>query len=254
MRQSRQILLRAFLLAGFTNLLSAQSLTVTLAGPPVGNSILLNLALSTPSGVQQPSAIEWAFNYPSAAIAGFSVAGGPALATPQKSLFCNGNSTNYICVVAGLNAYTISDGVVATVSLTLAPGFTTAVISMGNPSSSDSSGHFLLLSTPGSFGINVNPNLSVVCSPALSFAVTLGGVTPAPQTCAITTAPSGLGLSLGVSSVGGEWLSAALSAPTSPATLTVWVNPDGLGAGSYSGAVSVSVPGVATANLPVIPR
>jgi hypothetical protein len=252
--RSRRWLFVAMLAAGVANLLPAQSLTVSLAGPPMGNTVLLNLVLSTPSGVEQPAAIEWAFSYSSDAITSFSVIAGPALTASQKSLFCNGNATNYICLAAGLNALTISDGLVATVSVTLASGFTTALISMGNPSSSDSSGNFLLLSTPGSFNVETNSVLSVVCSPALSFAVTEGGTAPAPQTCTVTTTPSGLNVSLTVSSVGGDWLSATLSRPTSPAMLTVWANPNGLPAGAYSGAICISVPGVASTSVPVIPR
>ena len=220
----------------------------------MGNTLLLNLLLSTPSGVEQPAAIEWAFSYSSDAIANFSISAGQALTASQKSLFCNGTAANFICLAAGLNALTIFDGLVATVSVTLASGFTTALISLGNPSSSDSSGNSLLLSTPGSFNVDTNSVLSVVCAPALSFAATEGGTAPAPQTCTVTTTPSGLSLSLEVNSVGGNWLSATLSVPTSPATLTVWANPNGLPAGAYSGAICISVPGVASTSVPVIPR
>ena len=249
LRWTRRFLLVASLLASVAGILPAQSLTLVSAGEQADNSILLNLVLST-SGIQ-PAALQFAFSYSDAAIASLSVSGGPALTTPQKSLYCGGNAANYICVAAGINDNTISDGVIATVSVTLASGVTAASIAVGNSLGADSDGNALSVAASGS--LNVSPvSMSVVCSPpALSFVFTPGGAAPADETCTIATTPGGLGLSVGTIAVGASWLSAGLSAPTSPATLTVSANPAGLATGGYSGTVTVLAAGAATSNLPV---
>lgn len=249
LRRTHRFLLLTGLLAGVSSVLPAQSLALVSVGQQPDNSILLNLSLST-SGIQ-PAALQFAFSYSDAAIASLSVAGGPALTSPQKSLYCNGNAANYICVAAGLNDNTISDGVVATVSVTLAAGVNTASISVSNTLGADSVGNAYSLAASGPLNISLG-SMSVVCSPpVLSFAFTPGGAAPANETCAITTTPGGLSLSAGTSAVGGSWLSAGLSAQTSPATLTVSADPSGLAAGGYTGTVSVSATGAATSNLPV---
>jgi hypothetical protein len=236
LRWTRRFLLIASLWAGVSSILPAQSLTLTSAGQQADSSILLNLSLSTPSGSQQPAALEFAFSYPSAAISSFSVAGGTALTAPQKSLFCNWNAANYICVAVGLNANTISDGVVAAVSLKLASGVNTTSFSVVNPASAGSPGNAL--------AVNVASAPSVACSlSVMSFAVPLGGLPPADETCVITTTPAGLGLSVAAGAA--SWLSASLSAQTSPAILTVSANPAGLAGGLYRSAVTVSAAGPA---------
>ncbi|HTQ86769.1 MAG TPA: hypothetical protein VMI93_11200, partial [Candidatus Solibacter sp.] len=249
LRWTRRFLLVASLLASVAGILPAQSLTLVSAGAQADNSILLNLVLNT-SGIQ-PAALQFAFSYSDAAIASLAVSGGPALTSPQKSLYCGGNAANYICVAAGINSNTISDGVIATVSVTLASGITSASIAVGNSLGADSNGN--ALSVPASGSLNVSPvSMSVVCSPpVLSFAFTPGSAAPADETCTITTTPAGLSLSVGVIAMGGGWLTAKLSSQTSPATLTVSANPAGLGTGGYNGTVTVSAAGAATSNLPV---
>ena len=246
LRRMRRFLLLASLLAGVSSILPAQSLTLLSVGQQADNSILLNLSLST-SGVQ-PAALQFAFSYSDAAIANLSVSGGPALAAPQKSLYCGGNAANYICLAAGINDAIISDGVIATVSVTLASGVSAASIALGNTLGADSGGNALSLSASGS--LNVSPgSLSVVCSPpVLSFVFTPGGAAPADETCAIATTPGGLALTV---ASGVSWLAAGLSAQTSPATLTVSANPAGLAAGTYGSAVTVTASGAAASSLPV---
>jgi hypothetical protein len=94
-------------------------------------------------------------------------------------------------------------------------------------------------------GLTVNPRPVITATPAgpLPFSFTIGGSVPVAQTVQVTTTPSGLALTRTVSTAtGGNWLSATLSAATSPASLTVSVNPAGLVAGSYSGSIVLSAP------------
>ncbi len=238
LRWTRRFLLVASLLASVSSILPAQSLTLVSASTQANNSILLNLYLST-SGIQ-PAALQFAFSYSDSTITSFSVSGGPALTAPQKSLYCGGNAANYTCVAVGINNNIISDGVIATVSVTFAPGVTTASIKVGNSLGADSDGNALSVSAPGS--LNVSPiSVSVVCSPPeLTFTFTPGGAAPATETCTIATTPAGLSLSV---ASGVSWLSAVLSAQTSPATLTISANPGGLPVGVYGSAVTLTVSG-----------
>ena len=246
LRRTHRFLLLASLLAGVSSVLPAQSLTLVSVGQQTDNSILLNLSLST-SGIR-PAALQFAFSYSAAAIASFSVSGGPALTAPQKSLYCGGNAANYICVAAGINDNTISDGIMANVSVTLAPGVNTASITVSNSLGADTDGNALPVSSSGSLNVSL-ASLSVSCSPpVLSFVFSPGGAAPADETCAIATTPGGLGLAV---ASGVSWLSAGLSAQASPAVLTVSANPAGLAGGTYGSVVTVTASGGATAGLPV---
>lgn len=73
---------------------------------------------------------------------------------------------------------------------------------------------------------------------SLSFAATTGATTAPPSQTANVT--SGTPTAVSVSSVGGTWLSASISAGTTPAVVTVSTNPANLSAGTYTGTVAVT--------------
>lgn len=73
------------------------------------------LPLSFTSGTGTTAGLEWALNLPASASL-LSVQVGPAATAAGKSLYCNGN----LCLITGLNANTIGNGVVATVAVTVA--------------------------------------------------------------------------------------------------------------------------------------
>jgi len=79
-----------------------------------------------------------------------------------------------------------------------------------------------------------------VSATSLSFAATTTGATPAAKSVNVTsTTPS----PVSVAAVGGAWLSASLSATTTPATISVAVNQATLAAGTYTGTVVVTAAG-----------
>ena len=82
-----------------------------------------------------------------------------------------------------------------------------------------------------------------------------GGRPPAPtrrESCAVTTSPAGLGVSLSVATTsGGSWLVAALNTHTAPARLTASVNATGLASGTYQGSIVVSAAGATPVTVPV---
>ena len=77
-------------------------------------------------------------------------------------------------------------------------------------------------------------NLSAL---TLNFSAVSGGASPANQTVHLASSPS---TPVSISSAGGSWLSASLSATTTPAVVTVSVNPADLTEGTFSGTVTVT--------------
>jgi hypothetical protein len=82
--------------------------------------------------------------------------------------------------------------------------------------------------------------------PSLGFNAVAGGAGPSMQTAVVGLSSGTMGFSASVTQ--GTWLSVQPAASTTPATLTVAVNPAGLSAGSYSGNIQIAAPG--TANTP----
>src|SRR5581483_11337395 len=91
-----------------------------------------------------------------------------------------------------------------------------------------------------------------LASPAsLTFSYVTGGALPNSQTVSITASTGAFGYTASASSTG-NWLTVA--APTSgntPGTLTVSVNPAGLGAGSYQGTSSLTGTGAGISPLSI---
>jgi len=98
------------------------------SGAP-GGQVTLNLTLNTAyPGTSQ--GLEWTLNSPSPEIASVTTTAGPAAVAAQKSLYC----ANQTCLLAGLNSSPLSDGVVATVTLTLSAAATgNLVVQVSNP-------------------------------------------------------------------------------------------------------------------------
>jgi uncharacterized protein (TIGR03437 family) len=93
-------------------------------------------------------------------------------------------------------------------------------------------------------GMTVSPT-------SLSFSYTGGGSTPAAQSVSVTTSSStAIAFSAQVTS-GNSWLTVSPTSGTTPATLSVSVNPAGLAAGSYTGTVAVTPSGGTATNVTV---
>ena len=106
------------------------NLTLSSSTALPGGSVSLNLTLSS-SASNPPAALQWTFTYPAAAVSNLSVAAGAALVSAGKSVTCSGGASGYICIAYGMNATTIGDGVIATVSVTLS-GSSAAAIGLTN--------------------------------------------------------------------------------------------------------------------------
>ena len=84
--------------------------------------------------------------------------------------------------------------------------------------------------------------LSASCTPAaLAFTWGVGATAPANETCAVTSSPSGVGVTATAATTsGGNWLQVSLNPATSPSSLTASVNAAGLAPGSYNGNITLS--------------
>lgn len=91
---------------------------------------------------------------------------------------------------------------------------------------------------------------------SLSFTQVLGGATPAAQTVQVTSSPSGVAYTATVAvttPAGGTWLAANVTAGggSTPGTVTVSVTPGSLGAGPYTGSVTITSAGTTPIVIPV---
>lgn len=85
---------------------------------------------------------------------------------------------------------------------------------------------------------------------SLSFSATSGGAAPAAQSVNITSSGAALGFTASASS-DGNWLSVTPTAGTTPASLSVSVNPAGRGAGTYTGTITLTPSGVGNSPLAI---
>ena len=91
--------------------------------------------------------------------------------------------------------------------------------------------------------ITVAPMPSIqLGSSVVSFVYQLGGNLPQPQILPISGSSV---LSFTATTSGGSWLSLNTASATTPASLSVSVDPTGLGTGTYRGAITIDAPGAA---------
>jgi uncharacterized protein (TIGR03437 family) len=84
---------------------------------------------------------------------------------------------------------------------------------------------------------------------ALTYTAQQGGAAPAAQTFEVSSTVAGTAFTVAATATGGgTWLTATPASGVAPGVVTVNVNPQGLAAGTYSGAVTITAPG--TSNTP----
>jgi uncharacterized protein (TIGR03437 family) len=117
----------------------------------------------------------------------------------------------------------------------------------------DPSGNLLIAASPGSYDDirKVTAGLGVGANPgSLTFTAAVGGAAPASQTFSLTSTGAAVTFTAAVTS-GANWLSVNPTSGTTPATFTVSVNPAGLGAAAYQGAVTITPSGASPVTVPV---
>jgi len=83
----------------------------------------LNLTLTSRAGVN-PAAVQWTFTYSSNELLSIQAVAAGSAAAAGKTITCAGAAGTYRCLLSGLNATVIPDGVVAVVTVTAAAGVT----------------------------------------------------------------------------------------------------------------------------------
>ena len=159
------------------------SLALTSATTTSGGNASLNLSLTAPAG-GGPAAIQWAFTYAASDIAAISATAGTAATAAGKSISCSRSAGSYLCLVSGVNSNVISNGVVATVSVTLSATVTTSTsISVTNTIGASPAGAVIsLTASGGTITVGSAPPLDVsglTCNPA-------SVITPGTSTCTVT--------------------------------------------------------------------
>src|SRR3954468_11740379 len=113
-------LARILLLTAISNNISgAQTLALSSATVPGGGTGVVNLAIASPSGAE-PAGVQWTLVYPAGDVAALAVTAGPAATAAGKSVDCAGSSGVYTCIAWGINSNVVANGVLVTVSVTLA--------------------------------------------------------------------------------------------------------------------------------------
>ena len=115
----------------------------------------------------------------------------------------------------------------------LADGTYSGTITVTAPSASNSP-------LPVPVTLTIGPMLAVSNS-SLVFSTTSGGSAPAPQAVVVSAGSRNIAFTSAVTTgSGGNWLSVSSSSSTTPATMTVNIDPTGLPGGFYSGTISLS--------------
>ena len=216
----------------------ALSLSSRSAAP--GSTVSLNLSLSSSAG-NQPAGLQWTLTYPTDAISGVTLAGGPVLSAANKNLSCAPGNGSYTCVANGLNQSLISDGVVAIATMTVQKSADIGVVSTTGASASADTVAVTgtggaVTTTGGTAGLN-----SLSCSPASLAA-------PANSACTVTlTGPAPVGGSRVAIKSSSRWL-------TVPSSVTI---PSGSNSATFSatsGNPSISQSVTVTATLSKVSR
>ena len=138
---------RAIAFLFLAHLCYAQSDSLALSSGSAGaNGIAsLNLVL-TSAAVTEPASIQFTLTFPAANVTSISVSPGPTAIGAGKTVQCALASGAYTCLLFGLNATTIPNGIVAVVNLTIAASVTMGI---GNAVAASPTGEAILLSATG---------------------------------------------------------------------------------------------------------
>jgi uncharacterized protein (TIGR03437 family) len=125
-------------------------------GSVSGSSVSLNMALA--SAGSQPAGIQWTLTYSSGNIASVTA----STAAAGKTISCASSAGTYTCLVVGRNSTAIADGVIATFTVTLAGGVSSASIGVTNTQGATFDGQPLAFTGTGG---TINSGVTSVAPP-----------------------------------------------------------------------------------------
>jgi hypothetical protein len=137
------------LLVSSTALAQGVALSVSSGSGSPGGTVNLSILL-TSTGTA-PAALQWTLGYSTVDFTSAAVTIGAAGTAAGKQVSCTNTAGSSMCLVSGLNSTTISNGVVATVALTISASTldTSSSISLSNGVSASVDGTALTTSTTG---------------------------------------------------------------------------------------------------------
>ena len=152
---------------------------------------------------------------------------------------------------SSVNGSTVANGS----TLTTQSSATTFAVSV-NPSGLSAGTYNGTLSFGGtnvSVTLTVQANTISATPSSLSFTYSVGGSVPASQAVSVSGATTGLafGVQISAGNCSSGWLAASPTSGTTPGTVNVSVNPNGLAAGTCNGTVTISGTGGATGSTTV---
>ena len=209
--------------------------------PTSGFSIPITLTLTTTTTVGvTPASLTFSENQggPVPAAQTLTVSSSPGLASFTAAVSNITGGVNWL-QVSPLSGGTNSNVQVSINANTLSQGTYTANITFTYTGAATQS-------TTVPVTLNVLPPQSITVSPtSLSFSYQISGATPAAQPLSITSSTGSANVAVSVAS-GASWLSIDNKGGTTPQTVNVSVNPQGLTAQTYNGSISISSSALAT--------
>ncbi len=221
------------LLSVITSPAFAQQAAVSLSsGSSVpGGAVTLSISLASTGGAQ-PAAVQWTMGYSASSVTSVSVIAGSSLTAAGKSVTCSPYATGTICVAYGMNANTISNGILATATFQIAPGTLVTSVPVQMTAVSASTPPGVPIAGAGTGG---TISITQPVSPAVSGLTCVPATVTAPGSAACTVTLSSPALSGG--------FSIALSSQNSAATVPSTVN---VAAGASSATFTATVSSVST--------
>jgi uncharacterized protein (TIGR03437 family) len=186
-----------FLFLSSVGLSQNAGLNLASASGAPGSSISLDLTLS--SSQNSIASAQWTLDYWPVDVAAVSVVAGPAAASSGKSVYCAGGAGALNCILAGLGSGVLGDGVLARVTVQLAPATPDAGSTIGVAGA--------LGASPGGEAVPIQGHAAVIgiLQPAHLNGVACtppNVVTPGVAACTLTlSAPAAAGMTFKLSSV-----------------------------------------------------
>jgi hypothetical protein len=229
----------ALLLCAAGQVCSGQGLSLSLSsgtGAP-GAAVSLNIALNS-SGAEQPAGLQWTLTYSGTGFTAVQLSLGPEATAAGKQIYCASDSGSTTCLIVGMNANRISNGVVATASFQISPASAGAnlPIQVVNAMAVSPAGTLMPVSGTGgsiTIGQTSGPVLSgLACSPA---SLTTSGSSTCTVTLTAAAPVSGVAITLS-SNNSSLTVPAAVTVPAGATTASFSV-----GAGAVSAATTVQI-------------
>jgi Viral BACON domain len=206
----------------------------------IKQAITVTAAATNPTLTATPASLS--FSYQS---------GGTVPAAQSVALSSSGSAISYTVSTSAtwLTATPASGTTPGNVSVSVAPQSLAAGTYTGSVTLTSSGASNSPKTIPITLTVTATSQPTLAATPStLSFNYTSGGATPAAQTVGLTSSSGTLSYTAASSAA---WLTVTPASGSTPGSLSVGINPTGLSAGTYSGAVTVTAAGASNSPLKI---